>query len=62
MDEATSSLDPETDHILQNAVSQYYKDCTVISIAVSVIFANFFFFANTVFFILMYSLRWNNAV
>ncbi|KFM80795.1 ATP-binding cassette sub-family C member 9, partial [Stegodyphus mimosarum] len=33
MDEATSSLDPETDSILQNVVALYYRDCTVISIA-----------------------------
>lgn len=33
MDEATSSLDPETDQVLQKTVSQFYKDCTVLSIA-----------------------------
>ncbi|XP_055944779.1 ATP-binding cassette sub-family C member 9-like isoform X1 [Argiope bruennichi] len=32
MDEATSSLDPETDLILQNVVAEYYKDSTVLSI------------------------------
>ncbi|XP_054718510.1 ATP-binding cassette sub-family C member 8-like [Uloborus diversus] len=33
MDEATSSLDPETDHILQSVVAEHYADCTVLSIA-----------------------------
>ncbi|KAG8183008.1 hypothetical protein JTE90_017096 [Oedothorax gibbosus] len=32
MDEATSSLDPETDQILQNVVAECYKDSTVLSI------------------------------
>lgn len=36
MDEATSSLDPETDLILQNVVAEYYRDSTVLSIVVSV--------------------------
>ncbi|GFT24066.1 ATP-binding cassette sub-family C member 8 [Trichonephila clavipes] len=32
MDEATSSLDPDTDLILQNVVAEQYKDSTVLSI------------------------------